>query len=85
MSHTFNPALVGRGRKISEFEASLFYKSKFKTSQDYTEKPCLEKLKGRWGTGRAGKIVLGYLAAHLEDLCSFPNTYKVVHNLDPRI
>jgi hypothetical protein len=37
--------LGGRGRQISEFEASLVYKSKFQDSQDYTEKPCLEKPK----------------------------------------
>jgi hypothetical protein len=36
--------LGGRGRWISEFEASLVYKvSKFQDSQGYTEKPCLEK------------------------------------------
>jgi hypothetical protein len=32
----------GRGRRISEFEASLVYKSEFQDSQGYTEKPCLE-------------------------------------------
>jgi hypothetical protein len=35
--------LGGRGRRISEFEASLVYKSEFQDSQGYTEKPCLEK------------------------------------------
>jgi hypothetical protein len=34
--------LGGRGRRISEFEASL---SEFQDSQGYTEKPCLEKSK----------------------------------------
>jgi hypothetical protein len=33
--------LGGRGRRISEFKASLVYKD----SQGYTEKPCLEKPK----------------------------------------
>jgi hypothetical protein len=37
VTHTFNPST----RQISEFEASLVYKD----SQDYTEKPCLEKPK----------------------------------------
>jgi hypothetical protein len=37
--------LGGRGRWISEFEASLVYKSEFQDSQGYTEKPCLEKKK----------------------------------------
>jgi hypothetical protein len=36
--------LGGRGRRISEFEASLIQiQSEFQDSQDYTEKPCLEK------------------------------------------
>jgi hypothetical protein len=35
--------LGGRGRQISEFEASLVYKSEFQDSQSYTEKPCLGK------------------------------------------
>jgi hypothetical protein len=38
------PALGGRGRRISEFEASLIYRE-FQDSQGYTEKPCLEKQK----------------------------------------
>jgi hypothetical protein len=37
--------LGGRGRWISEFEASLVYTSEFQDSQGYTEKPCLEKKK----------------------------------------
>jgi hypothetical protein len=38
--------LGGRGRRISEFEASLVYRvSEFQDSQDYTEKPCLGKKK----------------------------------------
>jgi hypothetical protein len=32
----------GRGGQISQFEASLDYKSEFQDSQDYTEEPCLE-------------------------------------------
>jgi hypothetical protein len=35
----------GRGRRISEFKASLVYKSEFQDSQGYTEKPCLENQK----------------------------------------
>jgi hypothetical protein len=34
--------LGGKGKWISEFEASLVY-SEFHDSQGYTEKPCLEK------------------------------------------
>jgi hypothetical protein len=37
-------ALGGRGRQISEFEASLVYKVSFRTTRA-TEKPCLEKPK----------------------------------------
>jgi hypothetical protein len=39
--------LGGRGRQISEFEASLELseQSEFQDSQGYTEKPCLEKTK----------------------------------------
>jgi hypothetical protein len=36
--------LGGRGRRISEFEASQpGLQSEFQDSQDYTEKPCLKK------------------------------------------
>jgi hypothetical protein len=36
--------LGGRGRQISEFEASLVYKVSSRTARDrYTEKPCLKK------------------------------------------
>jgi hypothetical protein len=37
--------LGGRGRRNSEFEASLVLQSEFQDSQGYTEKPCLEKTK----------------------------------------
>jgi hypothetical protein len=37
--------LGGRGRRISEFKASLVYKSEFQDSQSYIEKPCLGKKK----------------------------------------
>jgi hypothetical protein len=36
--------LGGRGRWISEFEASLL-QTEFQDSKSYTEKPCLEKNK----------------------------------------
>jgi hypothetical protein len=36
--------LVGRGRQISEFEASLVYKVSSRTARA-SEKPCLEKQK----------------------------------------
>jgi hypothetical protein len=37
--------LEGRGRQISEFEASLVYKVSSRTAQGYTEKPCPKKPK----------------------------------------
>jgi hypothetical protein len=37
--------LGGRGRQISEFEASLVLQSKFQDNKGYTEKPCLKKKK----------------------------------------
>jgi hypothetical protein len=39
--------LGGRGRRISEFEASLIYRVSSRTARakGYTEKPCLEKAK----------------------------------------
>jgi hypothetical protein len=37
--------LGGRGRQISEFEASLVYKVSSRTARAITEKPCLEKPK----------------------------------------
>jgi hypothetical protein len=39
--------LRGRGRRISEFEASLVYRVEFRDSQGYTEKPYLEKPKSK--------------------------------------
>jgi hypothetical protein len=35
--------LGGRGKRISEFEASLVYRVSSRTVEGYTEKPCLEK------------------------------------------
>ena len=48
VAHTLVPALR-RQRQVdlSEFKASLFYKSEFQDSQGYTEKPCLEKEKAK--------------------------------------
>jgi hypothetical protein len=44
--------LGGRGRRISEFEASLVYKVSSRTaSQDYKEKLCLEKQKQKTKEG----------------------------------
>jgi hypothetical protein len=37
--------LGGRGRRISEFWASLGLQSELQDSQGYTEKPCLKKKK----------------------------------------
>jgi hypothetical protein len=37
--------LGGRGRQISEFEATLVYRVSSRTAEGYTEKPCLEKKK----------------------------------------
>jgi hypothetical protein len=41
--------LGGRGRRISEFEASLVYRVSFRTARA-TEKPCLEKPKNKTKT-----------------------------------
>jgi hypothetical protein len=35
--------LGGRGRWISEFEASLVYRVSSRTARGYTEKPCFKK------------------------------------------
>ncbi|EDL07105.1 mCG1028373, partial [Mus musculus] len=43
----------GRGRRISEFEASLVYKVSSRTTRGYTEKPCLEKPKKKKETGKS--------------------------------
>jgi hypothetical protein len=49
--------LRGRGRWISEFEASLVYKvSEFQDSQGYTEKPCLEEKKKTKKTKQKKKL-----------------------------
>jgi hypothetical protein len=57
VAHAFNPSTHsgGRGRRISEFEASLVYKSEFQDSQGYTEKPCLEKPKKKKKTPKGKK------------------------------
>jgi hypothetical protein len=47
--------LGGRGRWISEFEASLVLQSEFQDSQGYTEKPCLEKPKPKPNQTRTNK------------------------------
>jgi hypothetical protein len=44
VAQAFNPNLGGRGRRISEFKASLVYKVSSRTARA-TEKPCLEKKK----------------------------------------
>jgi hypothetical protein len=47
--------LGGRGRRISEFEANLVYRVSSRKSQDYTEKPCLEKTKKQNKTKQKNK------------------------------
>jgi hypothetical protein len=42
-THLKSQYLGGSGRWISEFEASLVYKSEFQDSHGYAEKPCLRK------------------------------------------
>jgi hypothetical protein len=39
------PALGRQRQAISEFKASLVYKSEFQDSPGYTEKPCIKKQK----------------------------------------
>ena len=45
--HTLDPALRGKGRGISEFEASLVHTESSRTAQGYKEKPCFKKPRGR--------------------------------------
>ena len=46
--HTRNPStLGGRGRQISEFEASLVYRVSSRTARATQRKPCLEKDKSK--------------------------------------
>jgi hypothetical protein len=47
--------LGGRGRRISEFEASLVYRVSSRTARGYTEKPCLEKQTNQQQQGRERK------------------------------
>jgi hypothetical protein len=39
VAHAFNPHLGGRGRQISEFEASLFYRVSFRTARATQRNP----------------------------------------------
>jgi hypothetical protein len=45
VAQAFNPSTREAEAGGFEFEASLVYKVEFQDSQDYTEKPCLEKPK----------------------------------------
>jgi hypothetical protein len=47
--------LGGRGRWISEFEASLVYKVSASDNQGSTEKPCLEKNQNKTKTNKQTK------------------------------
>ena len=49
VAHAFNPSTRegGRGRWISEFEASLIYRASARRGSKATEKGCLEKIKKR--------------------------------------
>jgi hypothetical protein len=77
--------LGGRGRQISEFEASLVYRVSFQDSQGCTEKPCLKKQnknKNRqmfWGLVRWLSRVRA-LTALPKVLSSNPSNHKVAHN-----
>jgi hypothetical protein len=65
--------LGGRGRQISEFEASLVY-SEFQDSQGYTEKPKKKKKKRR-SSGVCSKPVSEVLnsSPHEPDSLEFSN------------
>jgi predicted porin len=62
VAHTFNPSTQeARGRRISEFEASLVYKVSSRTDrQGYTEKPCLEKPKKKQKTQNHNAVIIIY-------------------------
>jgi hypothetical protein len=47
--------LGGRGRQISEFEASLVYKVSFRTARAKQRNPVSKKKERRKGKGREGK------------------------------
>jgi hypothetical protein len=42
VAHTFNPSTGGRGRQISEFEASLVYKVSSRTAKATQRNPVLK-------------------------------------------
>jgi hypothetical protein len=54
--------LGGRGRRISEFKASLVLQSEFQDSQGFIEKPCLEKQKTKQNktTNQTKKSILKF-------------------------
>jgi hypothetical protein len=59
VAHVFNPSTWegGKGRRISEFKASLVYRVSSRTARATQRKPCLEKpkkKKKRWGGERRG-------------------------------
>jgi hypothetical protein len=65
------PSLGSRGRKISEFKASLIYREILK-NQGYTEKPCLTK-------PNKMHSVVKTLTALPDVLSSVPSNYMVAH------
>jgi hypothetical protein len=74
--------LGGRGRQISEFEASLVYRVEFQDSQGYTEKPFLKTTTTKRILFGAGEIAhwLRALTVLPEFLSSNPSNHIVAHN-----
>jgi hypothetical protein len=72
--------LGGRGRQISEFEASLVYKVSSRTARAIQRNPVLKNQKKKKGGvgSRDGSAVKGVVALP-EDPNSIPNIYMVAY------
>jgi hypothetical protein len=80
--------LGGRGRRISEFKASLVYKISSRKARAIQRNPVLKKQnKNKKQTNKKCRVgaeeLASWLKAHTaltEDLGSIPSTHKVAHN-----
>jgi hypothetical protein len=60
--------LGGRGRWISEFEGQPGLQSEFQDSQNYIEKPCLEKTKNKTKQKKVALVTAECIAFGLQDM-----------------
>jgi hypothetical protein len=75
--------LGGRGRRISEFEASLVYRVSSRTARTIQRNPVLKKQNKKKREKESEREMaqwLGALAALPEDLSSVPSTHMTAHN-----